>query len=165
MERIRIKLNARPEYIEKTIDLIELARIPVKTVLLLRSELALFQGSNNRSAEYIDKITLGTHVSVEVMEDFLAKTIGNKEKVPGLFLHFNNSFEDTAKEMKYFGSLLLSSQSHNSLKEYLRNPEDENSKDEFLLSLKETIKSSEENLTKERDILNKYLQRVIAEVL
>ncbi len=165
MQKLKINLNQKPVHILKTIDLIEMSRIPVKAVLMLKSELALFQGSTNRSKEYIEKITAALKVSPSITEDFLRKSIGTKDKVPGLFKLFNKSFAETAKEMKYFGSLMLSNESNSSLQDFLDNPKDKDMQNAFLESLRKTIETSEEKINSEVEELEIHLTNTINDAL
>lgn len=165
MKELKIDLNAKPLFIENTIDFIEFTKNPVKTILVLRSEFALFQGSNNMAIEYIDRISKGMYHSPDVLPEFLHKTIGDSSKVPHLFAHFNTQFAHTRKELKYFGTLFLNDSAQEKLNNYLSNPLDLSHQEAFIGSLSDVIQQSEENIANEYDTMIKYMNQVVSEVL
>jgi hypothetical protein len=165
MQELTVDLNSKPIKVENTIDFIEFSRNPVKTILILRSEFALFQGSNNMALEYIERISKGTYYSSDILPEFLQKTIGEPDKVPHLFEHFNRQFVYTKKEMKYFGALFLNDDAQSKLNNYLSNPSDLTHQEFFIESLSEVIQQSEENIATEYDTMIKYMNQVVSEVL
>lgn len=165
MQELTVDLNTKQIQVEDTIDFIEFSRHPVKTILILRSEFALFQGSNNMALEYIERISKGIYESDEILPEFLQKTIGDKSKVPDLFHHFNRQFIYTKKEMKYFGSLFLNDTAQSKLNNYLSSPDDIAYQEEFIESLSEVIQQSEERIATEYDTMIKYMNQVVSEVL
>lgn len=158
-----------PEYIDnpvlyETIDFMTICENPVKAILILRSEIALFQGVNNKSDEYIETIMRGIEYSTEVLPDFLSKTVGGKEKVEGLFINFNNVFLQTSKELKYFGPLLLSDDSIDKLNDYIKNPDDIDVEISFLQSLSDILKGSEDKIKNDLDVINKFVAQAITKL-
>lgn len=165
MQALTVDLNTQPIKVEDTIDFIEFTRNPVKTILILRSEFALFEGSNNMALEYIERISQGIYHSSDILPEFLQKTIGEPSKVPHLFHHFNQQFIYTKKEMKYFGALFLNNDAQSKLNNYLSNPSDLTHQEHFIESLSEVIQQSEENIANEYDTMIKYMNQVVSEVL
>ena len=163
MNTYKINLTSPPVLIEDTIDFVELAQNPIKTVLMLRSEFSLFMGDRHVAEDYINGIMLSLEFDASVLPSFLDKTVGDSEKVNGLFSHFNESFQITIKETEYFGSLLLSPSSKEKLGHYIENPFDENCQNEFIDSLQKIVTESEARLDKEYDILLKYISEAVIE--
>ena len=164
MELIKIDKNFTTPIMYDTLNFYDFCGQPVKSILILRSEIALFQGVNNHSDRYIRVITDGINSDIEVIHSLLEKTIGGSEKVKSLFINFNKVYEQTSKELKYFGPLLLSDNSMESLTTYLESPGDANVEVQFLSSLGDMLVESEERIKSEIKTINRYVAAAISDI-
>lgn len=161
MREYKVNLNEPPTIIRDVVNFIELAHNPIRVVLILRSEFSLFLGDKNIAIEYIEGLMSAMPYSVDILPDFLDKTVGGPERVSDLVDNFNKSFQVTIKESEYFGSLLLTPDSKSKLSEYIKDPFSEAAENDFLGSLEQIVSSSEERLEKEYELLKLYMNKVI----
>ena len=166
MIELEVDLNTKSDLVFDTIDFIDLANNPIKSVLILRSEMALFQGSKNRAEEFTDNLTRGINASPDILPEFLEKTLGiGYAKIEDVFIGFNMMFNKTSKEMKYFGNLMLSDVAQSKLVDYIDNPSDSIKQQDFLHSLADIVNKSQDKVDEEYDAIIKFSNQVIEEVL
>lgn len=163
MNKLSIDFNAKRQIVHETFDLVELARSPAYAVMLLKTEHTLFNGSKNRSKDFANIITKGFLQNPKILEEFLKKTIGEKNltKQASIFKAFRQSLNSSYNETRYFGDIIFSEPIASDLRSYLEDPENEEKEQAFILGLSMLIQKSEQSLAEKRIQANQHLASVL----
>lgn len=163
VNKLSINFNKNRVIVHESFDLVELARSPIYAVMLLKAEHTLFKGSKNKSKEFADIITKGFLEDPEVLEEFLKKTLGDKDikKQADLFEAFRRSLNSSYNESRYFGNIIFDEPVSTDLRKYLEDPSDKIAEYDFISSLALIIEESQRELKERRVVANQHLISVL----